>query len=47
MVYLILIPLLVACDQLVKKWTVTTFAAPVGTAVWTADKAITGIPGVV
>ena len=47
MVYLILIPLLVACDQLVKKWTVTTFAAPVGSAVWTADEAIAGIPGVV
>ena len=47
MVYLFLIPLLVACDQLVKKWTVTTFAAPVGSAVWTADEAIAGIPGVV
>ena len=47
MVYLILIPLLVACDQLVKKWTVTTFAAPVGNSVHTADAALPGIRGIV
>ncbi len=47
MVYLILIPLLVACDQLVKKWTVTTFAAPAAGSVHTADAALPGIRGIV
>jgi len=47
MVYLILMAALVACDQLVKKWTVTTFAAPAAGSVSTADAAIPGIRGVV
>lgn len=47
MLYLVLMAALIAVDQLVKNWTVTTFAAPVGTAVWTADPALPGIPGIV
>ncbi len=47
MVYLILIAALIAGDQLVKYWTVTTFAAPVGNAVSTADAPLPGIPGIV
>lgn len=47
MLYVILMAALVAADQLVKKWTVTTFAAPVGNAVSTADAALPGIPGIV
>ena len=47
MVYLIVMAALVVCDQLVKKWTVSTFAAPVGSSVSTADAAIPGIKRVV
>ncbi len=47
MLYGILMAALIAADQLVKNWTVTTFAAPVGTAVSTADAPLPGIPGLV
>ena len=47
MLYFVLMTALIAADQLVKKWTVTTFAAPVGNSVHTADAALPGIRGIV